>query len=583
MKLLNLIIIFALSFIFSLSSVIAEDIVTEVSPPEPVKNESFFLTFRVKTSGEETPVITFTPSGAKILGKREEGVSISTVVINGRFTTTREQNYVYELISSQPNMVIIKNIKVEINGKVSSHSDLHINILDQPRRIPDAFMEAQVSKMRPFVGEGIDVNYYLYFKTSMSANDVKEFPKLNKFIKRFHHINAPVETVQYHGEVMKRILAYSARIYPEKPGPATIDPMIISVQLVQNIYNSPFGGFGMGSQRSRNVDLASKSIAIEVLPLPSANVPPGFTGLVGEHDFILTPGKDKYLVNEPIELKLEVRGKGALEKLEAPVLYTDTGLEQFDTKGDMAEVGNSSAKKVFEYTYLARQATSLKEHELSLAYFEPSNGRYIEKKIKIPGFVVSGVAAVGASGGNPNSVKKPEETRNNNKDSDDFLSRWFSRASEKKEKIERNPLGLVAPNFKTGKSFMGHWIDISNFVTVILLIGVLVQWYYVSKNTDEFSNSKNPELKKHIGAMKKKGLNYSDLYQILSAIDKENVLTKGGVSMGQIIEKSKLSPEAKEYFTKALEFCEGNTFGQSRPNVQFAFEKKYFNELLKKV
>lgn len=583
MKLLNAIIIFVLSFTFSLSSICAEDIVTEVSPPEPVKNESFFLTFRIKTSANETPVITFVPSGAKILGKREEGVSISTVVINGRFTTTREQNYVYELMSSQPNMVIIKNIKVEINGKVSTHADLHITVIDQPRRIPDAFMEAQVSKMRPFVGEGVDVNYYLYFKTSLAANDVKEFPKLNKFIKRFHHINAPVETVQYRGEVMKRILAYSARIYPEKAGPATIDPMVISVQIVQNSYNSPFGGFGLGAQRYKNVDLASKSIAVEVLPLPSENVPPGFTGLVGEHEFVLTPGKDKYLVNEPIELKLEVRGKGALEKLEAPTLYVDSALEQFDTKGDMAEVGNQSAKKVFEYTYLARQATTLKEHDLSLAYFDPSTGRYLERKIKVPGFVVSGVAAVGATGGSPEAVKKADEVKTNGKEGDDFLSRWFNRQGDSKASAEKNPIGLVSPSFKTGKAFLGRWLDISNYITILLIVGVLSHWYFVSKNSDQFSSGTSAEVKKHVHALKKKGLNYSDLYQILSAIDKENMLMKGGVSIGQIIERSKLSPEAKAYFLKALDSCEGKTFGQNKTNVQIAFEQKHFNELLKKV
>jgi hypothetical protein len=580
MRVLNFVII----FIVCISKLWAEDIVTEISPPEPVKNESFYLTFRIKTSGDEAPIITFVPSGAKILGKKEEGVSISTVVINGRFTTTREQNYVYELVSSQPNMVIIKKIQVEMGGKISTHADIHLNILDQPRRIPDAFMEAQVSKTRPFVGEGVDVNYFLYFKTSMSANDVKEFPKLNKFIKRFHHINAPVETVQYHGEVMKRILAYSARIYPEKAGPATIDPMIISVQLVQNVYNSPFGGFGMGSQRVKNADLASKPISIEVLPLPSEHVPPGFTGLVGDHDFVLTPGKDKYLVNEPIELKLEVRGKGALEKFEAPVLYTDGALEQFDTKGDMSEVGNSSAKKVFEYTYLARQATTLKEREMSLAYFDPSTGRYIEKKIKIPGFLVSGVAAVGASGGSPNAPKKTEDGKTSAKDGDDFLSRWLNHSSDNKQSaVEKTPLGLVSPNFSTTRSIFSRWLDLSNYVVGFIILAILFNWHLASKNSEEFSGSRNLEIKKYVQSLKKNGLNYSDLYKIVSAIDRNNMLSKGGISIAQVIEQSQLTAEAKSYFVKALESCEGKTFGQKKSSIEITYEAKHFNELMKKV
>lgn len=585
MKLINKFLAIFVPIIFFFATAYAGEITVETSPPDPVKNESFYVTFKIKNAGDETPVINFVPSGAKVLGKREEGVSISTVVINGRFTTTKEQNYVFELMSSQPNLVIIKNIKVEMGGKTFTHPDLHITIRDMPRRIPDAFMEAQASKTRAFVGEGIDVNYYLYFKTSISANDVKEFPKLNKFIKRFHHINAPVETVQYRGEVMKRILAYSARVYPEKPGPATLDPMTISVQVIQTEYNSPFGGFGLGAQRIKNVDLASKSVAVEVLPLPSEGVPPGFTGLVGEHEFNFTPGKDKYLVNEPIELKLEVRGKGALEKMEAPAIYTENGLEQFDTKGEVTETGNNSAKKVFEYTYLARSALNIKERELSLAYFDPTNGRYIEKKIKIPAISVSGVAAQGASGGSSTVAQKNDPVAAV-KDGEDFLTRWFNRlgtSSTSKAPSEKNTAGMVAPDFGKSKTYITRWLD---FINIILILGLFLffgTWYYAYKNQDTINLTLNSEVKKHISLLKKKGLNYSDLYQIVSALDKQNMLIKGGTSIAQIIDGSSLSPEAKEYFKKALDFCEGNSFGPSKVNTIVEYQAKYFNELLKKI
>ena len=584
MKLLKILMSWiALSFIFT-NVLHAEDVEIDISPTEPVKNESFFVTFRIRNSGGDAPIINFIPSGAKILGKREEGVSISTVVINGKFTTTREQNYVYELVSSQPNLVILRNITIDLGGKTLKHQDVHISIRDMPKRIPEAFMEAEVSKTRVFIGEGIDVNYYLYFKTSISANDVKDFPKLNKFIKRFHHVNAPVETVQYHGEVIKRILAYSARIYPEKAGPATIDPMTISVQVIQTDYNSPFGGFGLGTQRYKNVDLSSKSLAIEVLPLPSENVPPGFTGLVGEHEFIFTPGKDKYLVNEPIELKLEVKGKGALEKMEAPVLYSENGLEQFDTKGEVSETGNSSAKKVFEYTYLARSAVNLKEHEVSLAYFDPNTGKYIDKKIKVPSIIVSGVVPVAASGGNGSTVKKTDELNIGN-GGEDFLTRWFNRSSGSSNKAPavKAPLGLVSPDFSQGRNLFTRWIDIANIAVILAMLCFFAWWYKSAKDSDELSLTQHYELKKYMTRLKKNGINYSDLYQVLSALDKDNMLTKGGVSIGQVIAGSAISPEGKEYFKKALEFSESKSFGKEKMSSNVVFEPKYFNELLKKI
>ena len=112
----------------------AEDVDVEVSPPEPLVNESFFLTFKVKTTGSVEPYISFSPSGAVVQGKREQGVSISTTVINGKFTTTREQSYVYELIADHSGQVTIRNIKVEVAGKTNTLKDVHVNVLAEARK-----------------------------------------------------------------------------------------------------------------------------------------------------------------------------------------------------------------------------------------------------------------------------------------------------------------------------------------------------------------------------------------------------------------------------------------------------------------
>jgi hypothetical protein len=578
MKLMTFLVMIFMSF---LALAQADDISIEVNPPEPIINENFYLTFKIKTSGSVDPYISFTPNGASVLGKSEQGVSISTTVINGKFTTTREQNYVYEMIAERAGQVSIKNIKVEIAGKTTTLKDVYLSVLSAPRKVPDAFMEAQASKTRVFLGEGIDVNYYLYFKTSIAANDVKEFPKLNRFIKRFHHINSPVETVQYKGQVLKRILAYSARLYPEKVGTAVLDPMTISVQIVENDYSNPFGAFGMGSQRYKNKDLSSPRIEVEVLPLPSENVPSGFTGMVGEHEFTLTMNKGKYLVNEPIELKLEVKGKGALEKMEAPVFFTDNNLEQFDTKSDLSEINNQSAKKVFEYTLLARGPLSIKSRELVLAYFDPASGRYIEKKISVPGLEVGGAAASSLPVQTPSATAKNQASASKEGSEDDFLSRLF--APSKARSINKNELGLVGPVISTPSLISMRWPEILNGILALLVIIVGVHWYLTSKRAVDFSPKMSANLKKEISNMKSHGLNYADLYKVLAALDLQNKMANGGVSIQQVIDESTLSSEAKSYFKSALLVCEERSFVVVKNEKKINFETKYFNELLKNI
>ena len=568
-------VIMLLMFLLFSFALRAEDVEVEVEPKEGVINESFFVTFKIKASGSEEPYISFTPYGASVLGKRSQGLSISTVVINGKFTTTKEQAVVYELQAERSGQVYLRNIKVEMNGKTIPVKEVRINVLSEPRRIPDAFIEAEASKTKVYLGEGLDVNYYLYFKSSIAANDVKEFPKLNKFIKRFHHINSPVETVQYKGQVLKRILAYSARLYPEKTGTAVLDPMKISVQVYENDYS----GFGF-NQRARNKDLSSSRVEIEVLPLPTEGVPASFTGLVGEHEFSLSIPKSKYLVNEPIEIKLEAKGKGALENLDAPVIYADNNLEQFDTKSEVTEIGTQAAKKLFEYTLLARGPVNIAARDLSLSYFDPSSGRYIEKKVSIPALEVSGTAmANSGTGGNKQEATQTPQAQGS--DDNNFLNNLFAKNTKT---IEKNAIGLVAPSFKS----QGRWFDrgfmVLNTILGFALVIIGVQWGLSGMKSTGPSDL-HSLIKRDVKMLKKKGLNYSELYRVLAALDKTNKMSSGGISIINVINESNLKPESKEYFRNALNFTEGGTYAQSRNSNgrNIVFEKKHFDELMKNI
>lgn len=560
--------IFIIIFTFLFAQILlADEVDVVVEPNEPLVNETFFVTFKLKASGGEEPYISFTPHGASVLGKRSQGLSISTTVINGKITTTKEQAIVYELQAERVGQVYLRNIKVEVNGKTTSVKEVRVNVLSEPKRIPEAFIEAEASKTRVYIGEGLDVNYYLYFKGSISANDVKEFPKLNKFIKRFHHINSPVETVQYKGQVLKRILAYSARLYPEKIGSAVLDPMKISVQIPEVDYS----GFGFGSQRYKNKDLSSPRIEIEVLPLPVDGVPKSFGGLVGEHEMTISFPKNKYLVNEPIEIKLEVKGKGAVENFDAPVIFEDNNLEQFDTKSEVSELGFQAAKKVFEYTLLARAPLKLSAKELEYSYFDPASNKYVTKKINIPALIVDGVASVD-SVNSPTEQSQPEK---NSEPAADFLSHLLT-SKEKKPVV----LGLVSPRFYFKTKVLDQYIRIFNYSLMLIFLGILVQFFrgFYQEERKIFNNEARQEYNK----IKKSGLNYASVYRLLSHLDTKKRMSSGGISILEVINESQLSLESKEYFKKVLAALETPTYSNKATQVAISkVEKKYFKELMK--
>lgn len=559
------------------NNLFADDVDIQVEPKEPIINETFFVTFKFKVAGgSEEPYISFNPIGASVLGKRSAGVSISTMIVNGKLTTSKELEVVYELLAEKSGTVILKEIRVESNGKVYNVKDTRFNVVSEPKKIAEVFLEVEASKSKVYLGEGIDVNYYLYFKRIAGANDVKEFPKLNKFIKRFHHLKSPVETVQYKGQVLRRILAYSARLYPEKTGRLVLDPMKISVQVVEDL----FGSFGFGSQRYKNIDVASPIVEIEVVPLPTEGVPKSFTGLVGEHEFNLQISRNKFLVNEPIELKLEVKGKGAVENMDAPLIYSHKDLEQFDTKSEITEMGHQAAKKIFDYTLLARGPFKIPGAELLLAYFDPSTGRYVEKKIPIPELEVGGGRA------QPTETTHPGEQKDRGDgDNQSFAGNVFPGLSAFSSKYKTNSIYPMGPVLgESVMSWPSKGLNVINGSLMLLVVFVLSFWYLGGEKIASFGELEL--VKDKIREMRTRGLNYSSLYYVISKLDKENRIATGGVSILDIVRESPLDENAKEYFKKAIMATELGSFGDTKTSVrssdlQIRFEMKYFKELLK--
>src|SRR5690606_7588045 len=186
-----------------------------------------------------------------------------------------------------------------------------------------------------------------------------------------------------------RKLIYKAKLYPEKVGKLRVDPFKLRVQYYGG-RQSVFGAFGLNSVKTTSV--SSPSLEINVKPLPAENVPADFTGLVGKHQFKLSLAKNKFLVNEAMEVKLEIEGEGALEKYDGPTIFTHPNIEAFDSRSEVLVNQNGPSRKIIEYTYLARGPLSLKPSVLTLSYFNPETKTYQSATLDVPAITVLGGA-----------------------------------------------------------------------------------------------------------------------------------------------------------------------------------------------
>ncbi len=531
-----------LTFLMFLS-VKADEVEVNIEPSNPVKGEVFDVKFKVSLTTSDKPYISFTPVNLEVLERAAEPEYHFEIRGGiGRAKTTKTLTYTYKVVANRGGSAYLKNILVEIGTNKIKHKNVAIKVLSQRKELPKIFTRAEVSSDSVFLGEGVDVRYYVYSLYPVIQTEVKAFPKLNGFIKRFHKPMDTEQAVRVDGKVYRRSLKYSARVYPEKTGSLSIDPLRLVVQYAGGSVN-PFGNLGFGFNRFKKKSLNSKTVKINVKPLPVEGLPPSFTGLVGEHEFKLIMNKGKYLVNEAVEAKLEVSGSGALEKMDAPRLFESNALEKFDDKSDFQEVGDSSGRKVFEYTYLARANTEIPERELELAYFSPEDEQYKIKKIIIPAMTIGGTAG--------------PQVKNNTTDTSDFNQ--AGNLSNDRIFREVPPAQMMsAPLFDLNwNSIPMKWVTYLIYGLVLLVLLQFVEMIFRSFR----KVSTNNELNLLYKTVMKSGASYQSIvnlvFMLRDRMSKEADIFK-------IIDESSLKKSDKKYFVELVKELEANTYSEGQ-------------------
>jgi hypothetical protein len=522
----------------------ADEIKIELNPPRPVIGEVFQAVFHIYTNSNEQPMINFNPFRLEVVGKSNYGVKTSTLWVNGKFSTTREVTIVYELAANDVGVAGLRDINVKLGTATLRHPSLTFNVLKEPEVTPDVFVMADVPKKELFVGEGIVVRYFLYSKVGVSNLDIKKYPKLNNFLKRFLQEPERTERVTVDGQLYMRTQIYGVKLFPEKVGELKIDPLQLSAAVIVSRPGDPFSSFGM-SRESRQKSLSSEIVKITVRPLPEEGRPDNFTGLVGKHEFELQKNSTRLIVNEPLEFKLSVTGGGALENMEAPTLIKHPDLEEFESNGDLKIQNAEMATKVFEYTLLPKANLNIPASTISLSYFDPNSMKYIPVQLPVTEIVVAG--------GSASENKKTQKV-------------------DKKEDRKKNDNKIIAPDL-AGPIVDGlPWWKIGlSYLNIILILSTLIIGLVLSlklRPVSLFNKSSIPR------ALSREPFSLSEFTRWL-----EPLILRTGKSPSLLIKDSTLSPEAKRYFLELLEAHGAREYSHLKDNFKYVYNSKMFKEL----
>ncbi|WGH74919.1 BatD family protein [Tenacibaculum tangerinum] len=323
----------------------------------------------------------------KIVGGPSQSVSQSW--INGKVSFN--QSYTYILQPKRKGEFTIPSASIEIEGKTLSSNPVKVIVLDavdipknpnDPSYIAEQniHLVAEISKSQPYIGEGIYVEYRLYFSDNVGIYDnaITEAPQYNGFWNQEIKRNGmPVKTGTYNGENYRYAVLHKALLIPTTSGKLTIDPMKMDIVVAVPTGRADFFGNVITRQVRKEFSSAKKIINAKSLPLK--NKPEDFTGAVGEFSFDVSLSKNTLKANESSQIKVSVSGKGNLKLFELPKIETPKELEVYqpERKENVRITGTGLSGSVTDnYTVVPEFKGKYKIPSTSFSYFNPKENVY---------------------------------------------------------------------------------------------------------------------------------------------------------------------------------------------------------------
>jgi hypothetical protein len=321
------------------------------------------------------------------------GPSSQYSMINGQVSSS--VSHVFSVVPRQEGEFTIPAMSIKLGSEVVSSPALKLKVvkpgapsqesIDSGAQL--AFMKLAVPKKQIYLGETVVGELQLYFNSRLSG---RGNPQLTAFPADGFTLGKMAEGQQRQvqvGNAAYTMIPVAVPIRPIKTGPMTLGPVTASVVVElpgQNRRRDPFFDqfgfrdmFGRGGEQ-RQLMLATEAVEVQALPLPVENVPPEFSGAVGQFRLTVSAGPTNVGVGDPITVKVQIAGRGALENLSLPeqVAWHDFRTYPPTSKVESTDQLALEGMKTFEQVVVPEKADITQLPEFSFSYFDPEAKSY---------------------------------------------------------------------------------------------------------------------------------------------------------------------------------------------------------------
>ncbi len=342
----------------------------------------------------------------KVIGGIGQGTSNSIVRdVNGR--TTVKTTYTYEVVLQPTKLGTheIEGAKIKVGNAVYESKPLTMQVVKesqarQQQRAQDPFeqfrqMEEEmrkqmqqrrqqqaieigdkdffgrisVSKLNPYKNEQLLITYKLYTKNFNFGLENYEFPTQEGFWSENIEIaESSKPAIETHDGQQYQVFTIKKEILsPQQAGKLKLNPFSITARIQTSPFSSPI-----------SKTIKSNAPSVEVKPLPKG-APTSFVNQVGDYDMTVGFKSDSVLVDQPIDLKITISGKGNLKQLSELQMNFPEEFEVYDPETSnklRVTDGGINGSKTYNYLLIPRKTGTYKIAPISFSYFDLESKSY---------------------------------------------------------------------------------------------------------------------------------------------------------------------------------------------------------------
>jgi hypothetical protein len=339
------------------------------------------------------------------------GRSQNLSIINGRVSSSIAFTYI--LVPNNTGEYSLGPFNIDYKGKTYSTNPINIKVLPRntqpqssmpqsqsfgteeqdvqqsPQHGKELFIETYVDKLRAYVNEQITLTFAFYQAVNLFDNPSYNPPSTTGFWAE----DMPPQKKYYKviNGVKYLVTEIKTALFATGPGEFTIGPAKLeaSVEDMDRFSsNNPFDMFDRDPfsmfKSGKPIVLTADSINVEIEPLPEQNKPLDFKGDVGVFDISMNVDKNQVEENQPVSLKIKIKGKGNIKTISSPGIpeiqdakFYESGSSENISKDNYIVQG----EKIIEKMIIPKKEGSLTIGPIEYSYFDPAAKDYRVKKL----------------------------------------------------------------------------------------------------------------------------------------------------------------------------------------------------------